>query len=157
ITDFTIERSKMELNILFFNRFQHFLDQNKECGILFPNTLHQLNLIHAYQFNEFLPKLRKSFFDDLRNFPENIGTAISLPKYQKLLADFPEIPAAIRTISAVSKLKSKDKHLNEIIDELSKVTEGYDTAKLKDHPFISNYSNAWKAINIVSTAFVKPG
>lgn len=153
ITDFAIEASKMELNIAFFNRFQKFLDQNPECKTLFPNTLQQLNLIRSFQFNEFLPKLRKSFFDDLRNFPENINSALSLPRYQKIFADFPEITVAIRSIATISKLKTRDTHLNEIIYELS---QAGDDQKLDKHKYLKNYINSWKLINVLSTAFVDP-
>ena len=154
ITDFAIERSKMELSMVFFERFHKFLDKNPECKTLFPNTLQQLNRISTFQFNEFLPVLRSCFFNDLKAFPDNINSVLSLPRYQKLLANFPEITAAIRSISAARRLKSKEDHLNIVILKFSQVTDiDYDK---QQHRFLANYGNTWKLINIISTAFVDP-
>jgi hypothetical protein len=154
ITDFTIERSKMELNIAFFSRFQKFLDQNSECKILFPNTLQALQRMQSFQFNEFLPNLRSGFFGDLKNFPDKIGLAISLPRYVKLFQSFPEIPAAINVLSIVSKLKTKDQHLNDIILQLSQIPDcKCDKTK---HRFLYNFEATLKLVNVISTACVDP-
>ena len=76
LTDFLVERTKEELNIAFFQKFQAALEKHQELAILFPETAHELETINTniYQFNYFLQSLRTKFYVDLRNMPDHLAT-----------------------------------------------------------------------------------
>lgn len=153
ITDFAIERSKTELNIAFFKRFQDFLAKYPEAKTLFPGTLDQLKRIADFQFNEFLPKLRNTLFDDLNKFPDNISNVLILPKYRVLFARFPEIAVAVRSLTTISKLKTNTNELSLIINELASYSE-YSGAN--SSTFLKNYGATLAVVNHLSQAFVDP-
>lgn len=76
LTDFLVERTKEELNIAFFQRFQAALQKYEVLDILFPETSDELETINTniYQFNYFLQALRTKFYVDLRNMPSHLAT-----------------------------------------------------------------------------------
>ena len=76
LTDFLVERTKEELNIAFFRRFQATLEEHQELTILFPETAVELATIstNIYQFNYFLQSLRTKFYVDLRNMPSHLAS-----------------------------------------------------------------------------------
>lgn len=65
LAKFLIERSKEELNVAFFRKFQEFLKKYPEAKILFPGTVSIINNIAAYNYTAMLPALRASFQKDL--------------------------------------------------------------------------------------------
>lgn len=65
LAKFLIERSKEELNVAFFRKFQDFLKNYPEAKILFPSTVSIINNIAAYNYTAMLPALRASFQKDL--------------------------------------------------------------------------------------------
>ena len=76
LTDFLVERTKEELNIAFFQRFQAALEKHEALSILFPETADELATINTniYQFNYFIQALRTKFYVDLRNMPSHLAT-----------------------------------------------------------------------------------
>lgn len=65
IARFLVERSKEELNVAFFRRFQEFIKSYPELQLLFPTTSEFLKNIHSYQYAAMLPALKAAFEKDL--------------------------------------------------------------------------------------------
>ena len=150
---FVIERSKAEINIAFVQRFQTFLDKNPEARILFPSTLAQTKDIQSFQFNEFLNSIKQALLSDLQKFPEDVSQVLSLPKYQDLLTEFPEIRAILGSLSALNKIKDNDYHPARIISDIAALPEM--NGKTGTNA-LQNLGNAWQLINIVSMSLVDP-
>jgi hypothetical protein len=72
IAKFLVERSKEELTVSFFGKFQVFLNKYPELGVLFPTTAGFINSINDYQYNAMLPALRSAFQKDLNNITGNL-------------------------------------------------------------------------------------
>ena len=144
IARFLINRGKEELNTLFFNRLKKFLDENEECSTLLPVTTEFFKNIESHQFAEFIETLREAFHTDLTNLIVNLNNLIDLPKYQRLLADLPEIRLAIRSVKIVSALSQAEGGLlpDSVISQLSQLNEWHEI-----HP---NLGNSWKLLNVIS-------
>ncbi len=72
LAKFLVQRSKEELNIAFFRRFQDFLRRYPEVRIIFPATCSIANQLAAYNYAAMLPALRTSFHKDLAALSTNL-------------------------------------------------------------------------------------
>jgi hypothetical protein len=72
LAKFIVERSKEELNIAFFRKFQEFIKAYPEVQVAFPTTYKFLQEIYSYQYAAMLPALRAGFQKDLNAFAKNL-------------------------------------------------------------------------------------
>ncbi len=74
VANFLSTRTREELTLTFFRRFQKALTNNPEFEVLFPASIGLLNLIDQdiYQFTIFLESLREAFLQDLKALPVNV-------------------------------------------------------------------------------------
>jgi hypothetical protein len=72
IAKFLVERSKEELNVAFFRKFQEFLKKYPEIETVFPSTVSFINVIDIYNYAAMLPALRSAFQKDLNGFTKNL-------------------------------------------------------------------------------------
>ncbi len=72
LAKFLVQRSKEELNIAFFRRFQEYLKNYPEVKITFPATCSIVNQLAAYNYAAMLPALRSSFHKDLSALCSNL-------------------------------------------------------------------------------------
>ncbi len=106
IAEFMVKRAKQELTIAFFNRFQTFAKKHGEFQVLFPKTFDNLNTMLSYNYTEWLPALRTSFYADIQNIPSHIDGVLDVPECKIFLQNFPEIRVLIRTISLADTIKN---------------------------------------------------
>ncbi len=74
LAKFFVTRTKQELSIVFFEKFQKAIRDDKRIQALFPATANILNTIgeKVYDFDNYLNDLRVSFDKDMRVVPENL-------------------------------------------------------------------------------------
>ena len=72
LAKFLVQRSKEELNVAFFRRFQDYLNDYPEVQIIFPTTYDFLKQIYSYQYAAMLPALKAAFQKDLNAFNTNL-------------------------------------------------------------------------------------
>ncbi|OQP66522.1 hypothetical protein A3860_13640 [Niastella vici] len=72
LAKFIVARSKEELNIAFFRKFQEFIRAYPEVQVVFPTTYKFLMDIYSYQYAAMLPALRAGFQKDLNAFSKNL-------------------------------------------------------------------------------------
>jgi hypothetical protein len=72
LAKFLVERSKEELNVAFFRKFQEFFIDYPEVKIIFPTTYQFLEEIYSYQYAAMLPALKAAFQRDLNAFSTNL-------------------------------------------------------------------------------------
>lgn len=96
IARFLAERSRQELTLAFFRRFQEALTERPEFAGLFPATSGLLLVIdqQIYQYRAYLEGLREAFIRDLRTLPTNLHDylvlhpeALGLNEVQQLIAE----------------------------------------------------------------------
>jgi len=117
LTDFLVERTKEELNIAFFQKFQAALEKQEELSILFPETAHELEMINTniYQFNYFIQSLRTKFYVDLRNMPDHLATLMQ----QNNLINDPTLNMISYDVLEVANKITNSTTPNEIIQYLA--------------------------------------
>ncbi|WP_162996868.1 hypothetical protein [Mucilaginibacter kameinonensis] len=143
IADLMIDRAKQELTVAFFNRFKKLSDKYPEFQLMFPKTSDNLRNLLSFTYPQMLPKLRDGFFDDLQQVTYNLEAVLELPKYQTLMENFPEVPAAIACVKLMHEIEdgaSPDKVIVDIDQAISDI-EG--------KPFYTNASDGFK--NLVAT------
>ena len=138
IADIMIERAKQELTIAFFNRFKKFAEDNPEFEILFPKTTDNLSNLLTYTYPQMLPALRNGFFEDIKQITYHLDDVLELPRYQRLLENFPEVKVAIRSVNLVHELESKSSNAADIIKGFASFKEWADI-NTNNH-----YTNAFK-------------
>lgn len=76
---FLVERTKQELNIVFFEDFEKFLERNEEVSILFPKTSKILSTAKdkLYNYQVYLPILREAFEQDLKGMLDSVYKLIN--------------------------------------------------------------------------------
>jgi len=76
---FLVERTKQELNIVFFEDFEKFLKTNEEVQILFPKTSKILSTAKdkLYNYQVYLPILREAFEQDLKEMLDSVYNLIN--------------------------------------------------------------------------------
>jgi hypothetical protein len=147
ISLFMIDRAKKELTAAFFNRLQVYFNDTPEIQVLFPKTSSALTGLLSYHYSEMLPTLRANFHEDMKLLPIHFDDVMMLPKYKAMLADFPEIKIAIKTIRLISKLENEGLHPAEIIVKFSEFPEW---KKKRDAVGFQNFRNTLKLATIFS-------
>lgn len=76
---FIANRTKEEIDIVFFQNFHHFLNMHPDIKQLFPNTEAFLEKMYTYEVPNILPMLQTAFTSDLKSFLGNIASVADLP------------------------------------------------------------------------------
>jgi len=146
IADLLIDRAKQELTIAFFDRFKKFASdpQHPEFITLFPQTTDKLDSLLSYNYPAMLPQLRSAFLADLKQAPYHLEAVLALSKYQPLLAKFPEIKIAIKSLQIVRDLQNGASNAADVLK-----TFATDTAfNWKDASMSKTYRNTGSLINL---------
>lgn len=151
IAQFMIDRAKEELTVAFFNRFKDFAEKNPEFGILFPKTTDNLENLLSYKYPEMLPALRVGFFEDLKNMTLHLDEVLELPRYKKLLQNFPEVRVAIRSIRLVQQLASGNARPVDLFSSFADFPEWKDTTA---SPAFQNFGSSVRLANIISNSLL---
>jgi hypothetical protein len=138
-----IDRAKQELTVAFFNRFKEFANKNPEFKILFPKTTNNLENLLSYKYPETLQALRTGFIDDLRQITFRLDDVLSLPRYQKLFDNLPEVKIAIRSLKLVHELETGASNAADVINELAHYAEW-------QNPKLENAGNILKTVALIS-------
>lgn len=106
LSQFMIERAKAELNVVFFERFKQFAEENDEIKFLFPVTTKRLSYLLSYHYSEMITQLRNAFHEDLNNLPDNILTYLQEGEDFKDLRDNnADFIIAINSFKAIRQLE----------------------------------------------------
>jgi hypothetical protein len=127
VADLLIDRAKQELTVAFFDKFKKFSTDNPEFQILFPATTSNLNNLLSYSFPQMLPALRTGFLDDISKITYNLDDVLSLPRYQTLLQNFPEIRVAIKSLRLVHEIETGASNAADILNEFASFSEWKDS------------------------------
>jgi hypothetical protein len=147
LAQFMIERAKEELNVAFFQKFKAYVEKHPEIQTLFPETTTFLGNMMAHEYTQLINGLRDSFHDDLKNLIYNLDDLFLLPRFEKVVHDFPEIPVVIRSIQIISDLEDS-KHPSEIIKDLKEIKE-WDSVKREE---VKNVRNLLRTSGLFSDA-----
>ena len=157
IADIMIERAKQELTIAFFNRFKTFSANNPEFQILFPKTTDNLSNLLTYTYPQMLPALRNGFFEDIKGITYHLDDVLELPRYQKLLENFPEVRVAIKSVNLVHQLESKSSNAADIISNFASFKEWDDINTSTDYTkSFKNFGASVKLGKIFSESLREP-
>lgn len=125
ITDFLIDRTKVELNITFFNRFKEEMQDKRYSDLrsLFPETAKVLEAIgeQIYYYNNYLQTLRSAFHTDLRRLPYNIEAWLK-DNRSTFIANSTisnDLYSLLCTAVHASTLIIENQHPGKILDEIS--------------------------------------
>ncbi|HEX5112955.1 MAG TPA: hypothetical protein VFV79_08915 [Saprospiraceae bacterium] len=147
ISQFMIKRAREELTIAFFERFRKFAEENPEFQVLFPKTTNSLENLLSYNYPEYLPVLRVSFFEDIKATPYHLDDVLQLPRYQSLLKDLPEVKVAVRTVQSIYQLESGNMHAADLLTRLADFPEWNEASASNS---FYNFGNAIKLASIFS-------
>ncbi len=78
LAKFLVKRTKEELTVAFFDRFQEVFNRYPEFQLLFPNTHRNFDIIESFEFNRYLKTLRVDFFKDIDNLHINVAKLDSI-------------------------------------------------------------------------------
>lgn len=90
---FIVARTKQELSITFFERFQKDIDSIPQLQILFPSTFRALKVIgkEIYNYSAYMDLLRESFQRDLTLLLPNIKKLVDDKSMNIIFIKYPEI------------------------------------------------------------------
>lgn len=117
LAKFLVARTKEELSIAFFSKFQRDIDNNPVLKTLFPATAGTLQVVgnDIYQFNLYLQALRQSFILDLKALPTDVQRCIE----QQQLIQRPEYQVAVHDVLGLSQLLLERKPLDSVFHYLA--------------------------------------
>lgn len=142
LADIMIEHAKEELTVAFFNRFDKFIAEHEEFGILFPKTTTTMSGLLAYRYTEMLPALRTSFQEDLAQLAYNIDNVLDLPKYKDFFDNLPEVKLIIESIRTLHELESGASNAADIIKTFSELDAWSPVSE--DKIYLKNIQNCLK-------------
>ena len=93
LAKFLVERTKEELSISFFQKFEEELEKQKKLQLLFPITYINLKLLgeDIYMFSGYLETLREGFQRDIADMLENIKTLVNDKEMDEIFKSHPQI------------------------------------------------------------------
>jgi len=121
-SQFLIERTREELTVAFFERFQRVAERNPEFQALFPLTTERLERLLDFPFGEMLPALRAAFQTDLDRLVFRLDNFFRLEDYEKLLRELPEVELVIRGLRLVKQLETGQSP-EELLSSLQELLE----------------------------------
>ncbi|RKR05650.1 hypothetical protein C8C83_5001 [Flavobacterium sp. 90] len=156
LAKFLVERSKEELNVAFFRKFQDFLRKYPEARIVFPTTVSVINNIAAYNYAAMLPALRASFQKDLNAISSNLLNLRETSSYEGYGTD-EIIKVRADAISHFLKDSISGRSISAAIITADEIIKGTNTADIIDQIANDkacepedNFSNAILFVNLIS-------
>jgi hypothetical protein len=113
---FIVKRTKQELNIAFFEKFQDELNKYPDLKSVFPQTYRALTVIgdEIYMYEAYIQTLRTSFEKDLASLPSNLPSIIY--NHTEYFNAMPELKAELLTAFYVAQALQNKQHPGEIIE-----------------------------------------
>ncbi len=125
LSDFLMERTKTELNNVFFVRFREQLNREemKDLKILFPATVAVLNLIgdEIYQYDLYLTGLRVAFEKDLNALLKNIPAVVENHKSEEFFVKNKALYQEILLSLNLAEWVDQGRHPGEILKLLAEI------------------------------------
>ena len=148
LSRFIVERTKEELNIYFFERFDTFINESAyrvDMKHLFPSTSNILSVAHneIYDYQRYLPALREAFHEDLREvLPHVSGWLRSDSKLLGEVRNNEKVYGAARFAVDVAAQVNEGIHPGDVLTHLK------DSMYLTD--IDANFFSGIKAADLVS-------
>jgi len=141
---FIVKRTKQELNIAFFEKFQKEIEKYPDLKTVFPCTYSTLKSIgtEIYYYEIYLRTLRESFNKDLNKLPSNLPSIIS--NHEDFFNQRPDIKAELLTAFYIAQAFQENQNPGEII-------ENYDTSIL-DSVNEPNLKAAFQTLQLFSSS-----
>lgn len=159
LAKFLVERSKEELNVAFFRKFQEYLTHYPETKIIFPSTVSIINSIAAYNYTAMLPALRASFQKDLNAISSNLLNLRDTYKYEGYPLDG-KIKVRAEAISNFLKNTIPGRSISTAIITADEIVKGTNAAEIIDELTSDevcgpddNFSNTILFVNLISKSF----
>ncbi len=153
LAGFIKDRAIEELNIVFFEKFDKFLKDEKypEIRILFPNTCNTIKGLLGYQYPQMLPALQKAFQTDMESIPNNLTSVLYLPKYYN--ENFPELLLVAKLFEFYNDLQLQKLSAIDYLDNLdSMIYSISNIEEFKNNEVIQNISTVVKFIKVLSNS-----
>ncbi|RAJ07024.1 hypothetical protein LX64_02153 [Chitinophaga skermanii] len=133
IARFLVKRTKEELTVSFFSRFQEVIEDDRFADVrtLFPATTNTLKAIgdNIYDYQRFIDQLRESFQTDIKDLIANAPGIIK--NHPAFFAQYPALVAAIKSASYIGVAVQDGTHPGEIL-------ENYPTNELLGDPKLTS-------------------
>lgn len=153
LSSIMIEHAKEELTAAFFDRFNKFIEENKEFQILFPKTTSTMSTLLSYRYTEMLPALQASFLEDLNEIVYRIHEVLQLEKYKIMFKNFPEIRLAAESIKVIHELEKGDATPADVITEFAAL-EFWDDEAIVNEVSYKNIKNSLELADILSKSII---
>jgi hypothetical protein len=105
---FIVKRTKQELSIAFFDKFNEEINKFPDLKTVFPQTCRALSIIgdQIYNYEAYIQTLRESFENDLSALPTNLPGIID--NHPEFFSKFPELAATLKSGCYIAgKLRDK--------------------------------------------------
>ena len=136
---FLIERANEEINILFFEKFKEFLNDNEEASTLFPSSTYFITNTKPSQYSILLQVFRDAFKKDIKNITNQLDDLLQLDRYRTFGKDHPEAYAGLAALASTALLLG-DGTAPDVISSLGKF----------DNPSSSVAINLYASIKLMS-------
>lgn len=134
LAKFLVNRTKEELSIAFFSRFQSDITENKNLRVILPATASVFQTIDKdiYRYNLFLQALRQGFQRDLKSLPVNFqagleqGQIIKSPQWQIAIHDALQLSQLLldrRSPDSVFLYLGRDAYLQTATDKIAAIRD----------------------------------
>lgn len=146
---FIVKRTKQELSIAFFEKFQEELKKYPDLICVFPKTYNTLTTMgtEIYLYENYIQTLRESFKNDLASLPANLPGIIN--NHKKYFDERPELKAELLTAFYMAQAIQNNQHPGEIIenydvdilDSVQNIKAAFQTLQLFSMSLRSNNNN----------------
>ncbi len=140
---FIVARTKAELNMAFFSKFQTLLSkpEYKDLQTVFPQTYSALNVIgdQIYNYNTYLQSLRDAFVNDLNGMAAHLPSIID--NHPSFFVRYPQMAALLQSGCYIASGINDKVHPGDILND-------YPTEYLD--PLNANWKASIKTVQILS-------
>jgi hypothetical protein len=143
MANFIVKRTKQELSIAFFDKFQKELEKYPDLKTIFPSTYRVLSAIgkDIYMFEMYIQTLREAFNSDLTILPSNLHGIID--NHKEYFDKRPELTSLLRSGFYLAQSIQEKQHPGNII-------ENYDVNILDS---VQNVKAAFQTLKLFSISF----
>ena len=143
---FIVKRTKQELSIAFFEKFNKELNSIKDLQTLFPQTYRTLSMIgeDIYLFDSYIQALRESFNKDLASLPSNFPSIIE--NHPDYFTREPELKAILLSSFYFAQQVQNKQHIGKIISDFPIEYLNNDTVA----------KSAFQIVQLISTSLQDP-
>jgi hypothetical protein len=117
LSQFIVERTKEELNISFFTKFQEILaDSNyRDLNTVFPSTCKLLQNIgtEIYNYDRYIQNLKETFTNDLKSLPKDLPGVID--NHPEIFLAHPKLEALLRSSFYVANSLHDQVHPGDVL------------------------------------------